>query len=229
MTFLSRREASLEQRFQSNDRTMATLFVRMERRMVVLLLFSLRLESEEERKKISRTIIEKLYVWRVFVDWRIEVIWRCDERSLEEGELPVLEEHQGSNYYTRSRNTSSKLNAKKFFPALYHKLFTIAFKEINLLSVKLCRSSCRINHLLLIFCGRIRTWKPRSDRSRIFVSWIWRKMWQGNWNLIKKLKALTLTGSSKTVVGIVRLGVSIFNVSIHWNLRFRITRSDQVL
>lgn len=93
--FKSMREASLEQRFQSNGRIMVTLFVRMERRMVVLLLFSLRLESEEERKKISRTIIEKLYVWRVFVDRRIEVLWRCDERPLEEDKLPVLENHQG--------------------------------------------------------------------------------------------------------------------------------------
>lgn len=70
-----------------------------------------------------------------------------------------------TNYYTRSGNTSSELKAKKFFPALYYKLFTIAFKEIKLLSARLCRSNCRINHLLLIFYGKIRT-----DRSRIFVS-----------------------------------------------------------
>lgn len=73
-----------------------------------------------------------------------------------------------TNYYTRSGNTSSKLNAKKFFPALYYKLFTIAFKDIKLLSARLCRSSCRINHLLLIFQGKIRTWKPRSDREFLF-------------------------------------------------------------
>lgn len=171
------REASLEQRFQSNGRIMVTLFVRMERRMVVLLLFSLRLESEEERKKISRTIIEKLYVWRVFVDRRIEVLWRCDERPLEEDKLPVLENHQGPiiihdqetpvpNSTRRSFSQHCTIN----YIYIYIHTFTIAFKEIKLLSARLCRSSCRINHLLLIFYGKIRTWKSRSDQNFCFAN-----------------------------------------------------------
>lgn len=183
---------------------MVTLFVRMERRMIVLLLFSLRLKSEEERKKISRSIIEKLCVWRVFVERRIEVLRRCDERSLEEDELPVLEEHQGPIIIHDQEIPIPSLTRRSFSQHCIinyiYISFTIAFKEIKLLSARLCRSSCRINHLLLIFYGKT---SVRSVENFCFAN-IKKDVVRKLWNLIKKVRASTLIGSSKTVVGIVR-------------------------